>query len=79
LTKLMHVPDDLAPWPLVPIAIGNFLGPGWSSPPAVSTPKDGHWRISRLRCPHRTHRQQSRQTTRTTRHSPYHVPGSGGK
>jgi MFS family permease len=27
LTKLLHVPDDLAPWALVPIAVGNFLGP----------------------------------------------------
>ena len=27
LTKLLHVPDDVAPWALVPIAIGNFLGP----------------------------------------------------
>lgn len=27
LTKLLGVPDDLAPWSLVPIAIGNFLGP----------------------------------------------------
>lgn len=27
LTKLLHVPDDIAPWSLLPIAIGNFLGP----------------------------------------------------
>ncbi|MEJ3405527.1 MFS transporter [Rathayibacter sp. YIM 133350] len=27
LTKLLDVPDDVAPWSLVPIAIGNFLGP----------------------------------------------------
>lgn len=27
LTKLLHVPDDVAPWALLPIAIGNFLGP----------------------------------------------------
>lgn len=27
LTSLLGVPDDLAPWALVPIAIGNFLGP----------------------------------------------------
>lgn len=27
LTKLLHVPTDVAPWALVPIAIGNFLGP----------------------------------------------------
>jgi MFS family permease len=27
LTKLLGVPDNLAPWALVPIAIGNFLGP----------------------------------------------------
>jgi MFS family permease len=27
LTKLLHVPDDIAPWSLVPIAVGNFLGP----------------------------------------------------
>ncbi|MDR6613706.1 MFS family permease [Leifsonia sp. 1010] len=27
LTKLLNVPDDVAPWALVPIAIGNFLGP----------------------------------------------------
>ncbi len=27
LTKLLHVPDNIAPWSLVPIAIGNFLGP----------------------------------------------------
>lgn len=27
LTKLFDVPDDVAPWSLVPIAIGNFLGP----------------------------------------------------
>ncbi|WP_243064552.1 MFS transporter [Humibacter sp. RRB41] len=27
LTKLLHVPDDVAPWALVPIAAGNFLGP----------------------------------------------------
>lgn len=27
LTKLLGVPDDVAPWALVPIAIGNFLGP----------------------------------------------------
>jgi MFS family permease len=27
LTKLLGVPDDIAPWSLVPIAIGNFLGP----------------------------------------------------
>ncbi|MFF1573071.1 MFS transporter [Leifsonia sp. NPDC058292] len=27
LTKLLKVPDDVAPWALVPIAIGNFLGP----------------------------------------------------
>ncbi len=27
LTKLLHVPDDVAPWALVPIAVGNFLGP----------------------------------------------------
>jgi MFS family permease len=27
LTKLLGVPDELAPWSLVPIAIGNFLGP----------------------------------------------------
>lgn len=27
LTKLLHVPSDVAPWALVPIAIGNFLGP----------------------------------------------------
>ena len=27
LTKLLHVPDDLAPWALLPIAVGNFLGP----------------------------------------------------
>jgi MFS family permease len=27
LTKLLKVPTDLAPWALVPIAIGNFLGP----------------------------------------------------
>ncbi|MBN9188356.1 MAG: MFS transporter [Microbacterium sp.] len=27
LTKLLDVPDDIAPWSLVPIAIGNFLGP----------------------------------------------------
>ncbi|WP_250545325.1 MFS transporter [Paenarthrobacter sp. DKR-5] len=27
LTKLLHVPGDVAPWSLVPIAVGNFLGP----------------------------------------------------
>jgi len=27
LTKLLGVPGDIAPWSLVPIAIGNFLGP----------------------------------------------------
>jgi MFS family permease len=27
LTTLLHVPDSVAPWALVPIAIGNFLGP----------------------------------------------------
>jgi MFS family permease len=27
LTKLLNVPADVAPWALVPIAIGNFLGP----------------------------------------------------
>jgi MFS family permease len=27
LTTLLHVPDDVAPWALVPIAVGNFLGP----------------------------------------------------
>ncbi|WP_419817138.1 MFS transporter [Glaciibacter flavus] len=27
LTKLFHVPDDIAPWSLLPIAVGNFLGP----------------------------------------------------
>jgi MFS family permease len=27
LTKLLKVPDDAAPWALLPIAIGNFLGP----------------------------------------------------
>ncbi|UUT36266.1 MFS transporter [Microbacterium elymi] len=27
LTKLLGVPSDIAPWTLVPIAIGNFLGP----------------------------------------------------
>lgn len=27
LTELLGVPDDIAPWSLVPIAIGNFLGP----------------------------------------------------
>ncbi|WP_460776203.1 MFS transporter [Microbacterium sp. GXF7504] len=27
LTQLLDVPDDVAPWALVPIAIGNFLGP----------------------------------------------------
>jgi MFS family permease len=27
LTKLFHVSDSIAPWSLVPIAIGNFLGP----------------------------------------------------
>lgn len=27
LTKLLHVPADVAPWSLVPIAIGNLLGP----------------------------------------------------
>ncbi|WP_246846190.1 MFS transporter [Humibacter ginsenosidimutans] len=27
LTQLLKVPDDLAPWALVPIAVGNFLGP----------------------------------------------------
>ena len=27
LTKLLDVPDDIAPWSLVPIAVGNFLGP----------------------------------------------------
>ncbi|WP_366940407.1 MFS transporter [Microbacterium sp.] len=27
LTQLLDVPDDVAPWSLVPIAIGNFLGP----------------------------------------------------
>lgn len=27
LTKLLGVPDDVAPWALVPIAVGNFLGP----------------------------------------------------
>lgn len=27
LTELLDVPDDVAPWSLVPIAIGNFLGP----------------------------------------------------
>jgi MFS family permease len=27
LTKLLHVPDSIAPWALVPIAVGNFLGP----------------------------------------------------
>jgi MFS family permease len=27
LTKLLGVPDDVAPWSLVPIAVGNFLGP----------------------------------------------------
>ncbi len=27
LTKLLGVPADVAPWSLVPIAIGNFLGP----------------------------------------------------
>jgi MFS family permease len=27
LTKLLNVPDDIAPWSLVPIAVGNFLGP----------------------------------------------------
>ncbi|MGN6126099.1 MAG: MFS transporter, partial [Humibacter sp.] len=27
LTQLLKVPDDVAPWALVPIAVGNFLGP----------------------------------------------------
>ncbi len=27
LTKLLGVPADVAPWSLVPIALGNFLGP----------------------------------------------------
>ncbi|MCX7520786.1 MFS transporter [Microbacterium sp. STN6] len=27
LTKLLNVPDSVAPWSLVPIAVGNFLGP----------------------------------------------------
>jgi MFS family permease len=27
LTTLLHVPDSTAPWALLPIAIGNFLGP----------------------------------------------------
>ncbi|GAB2522417.1 MFS transporter [Paramicrobacterium agarici] len=27
LTELLGVPDDVAPWALVPIAIGNFAGP----------------------------------------------------
>ncbi|MDP9882665.1 MFS family permease [Sinomonas atrocyanea] len=27
LTKLMHVPEDVAPWALVAIAVGNFAGP----------------------------------------------------
>lgn len=27
LTKLLKVPGDVAPWTLVPIAVGNFLGP----------------------------------------------------
>lgn len=27
LTKLLNVPGDVAPWTLVPIAVGNFLGP----------------------------------------------------
>lgn len=27
LTELLDVPDDVAPWSLAPIAIGNFLGP----------------------------------------------------
>jgi MFS family permease len=27
LTKLLHVPVDIAPWALLPIAVGNFLGP----------------------------------------------------
>jgi MFS family permease len=27
LTKLMHVPSDLAPWSILPLAIGNLLGP----------------------------------------------------
>jgi MFS family permease len=27
LTKLLNVPSDVAPWTLVPIAVGNFLGP----------------------------------------------------
>jgi MFS family permease len=27
LTKLMHVPTDLAPWSILPLAAGNFLGP----------------------------------------------------
>ncbi|MFH5878263.1 MFS transporter [Arthrobacter sp. NA-172] len=27
LTKLLNVPGDVAPWSLVPIAVGNFLGP----------------------------------------------------
>ncbi len=27
LTQLLDVPDDVAPWALVPIAVGNFLGP----------------------------------------------------
>jgi MFS family permease len=27
LTKLLHVPTDLAPWSIIPLAVGNFLGP----------------------------------------------------
>jgi MFS family permease len=27
LTKLMHVPSDVAPWSILPLAAGNFLGP----------------------------------------------------
>ena len=27
LTKLMHVPADVAPWSILPLAAGNFLGP----------------------------------------------------
>jgi MFS family permease len=27
LTKMLHVSDSMAPWYLIPLAIGNFLGP----------------------------------------------------
>jgi MFS family permease len=27
LTKILHVSDSMAPWSLIPLAIGNFLGP----------------------------------------------------